>query len=383
MRVAGPRELFRTQFGGDPLVVRSPGRVNLIGEHTDYNDGFVLPATVDRAIVLAVAPAVGRRCRLLAADLSDSTDADLDDLQRSPRGWPNYLLGVVDQLRRSGTEVPGFDCVFGGDIPPGAGMSSSAAIEAGLAFALNELFSFGLDRRTLAKLARNAEHDFVGVRCGIMDQFANLFGSPGHALKLDCRSLEFELVPFADPKVHIVLCDSGIKHALAGSEYNVRRHQCEEGVAALQRTWPAVLSLRDVDLEMLDRQRAELDPDVYRRCRHVVEENKRLLAGCDELRRGDLAGFGQRMYDSHRGLRDDYSVSCSELDILVEIAAGIEGVYGARMMGGGFGGCTINLVQADAVVEFSTAVTARYGQRTGWSPRVFVTQIAGGTAVEA
>ncbi len=381
--MVAPRELFRARFGGDPLVVRSPGRVNLIGEHTDHNDGFVLPAAVDRAIVLAVAPSGGHRCRLVAGDLAESVEVVLADLERSPRGWPNYLLGVVDQLRRRGIDVPGFDCAFGGDIPLGAGMSSSAAIAAGLAFALNLLFSFGLDRRALAVLAQQAEHEFVGVRCGIMDQFVNLFGSPGHALKLDCRSLEYELVPLADPRLRIVLCDTGVKHALAGSEYNVRRRQCEEGVAVLQRARPAIRALRDADLAILDEHRAELDPVVYRRCRHVLEENERLLVGCEELRRGDLAAFGRLMAASHRSLRDDYSVSCPELDALVEIATGVDGVWGARMMGGGFGGCTVNLVQAEAVDEFSAVVAARYRERTGRPARIFVTQVTGGTAIEA
>ncbi len=377
------RELFRARFGREPLVVRSPGRVNLIGEHTDYNEGFVLPAAVDRAILLAVAANGEPCCRLVAADLDDGADGDLTRLERSEKGWPNYLLGVVDQLQRRGIGVPGFDCVFGGDIPLGAGMSSSAAIAAGLAFALDELFAFGLDRLALAKLAQQAEHEFVGVRCGIMDQFVNLFGAADHALKLDCRSLEYELVPFAFADIRIVLCDTGVKHALGATEYNVRRGQCETGVRILQQHRPGIRSLRDVDLKMLAAHRHELDPVVYRRCRYVIEENARLQAGCGDLERGDLAAFGGRMYGSHRGLRDDYEVSCPELDALVEIAQPLPGVIGARMMGGGFGGCTINLVRAEAVADLTGVVEKEYRRRTGRDTRIFVTRITGGTAVAA
>jgi galactokinase len=375
------RTLFRSRFGAAPLVVRSPGRVNLIGEHTDYNDGLVLPAAVDRAITLAVAKGAGRRCRLHAADLGDEHESDGHALARSDKLWPNYLLGVVAQLRGRGIDVPAFDCAFGGDIPLGAGMSSSAAIEAGLAFALNELFVLGLDRVTLARIAQAAEHEFVGVRCGIMDQFVNLFGAADRALKLDCRSLEYELVPFAFADVRIVLCDTGVKHALASSEYNLRRQECEAGVSALRRAEPAIRSLRDVDPGLLDAHRAELDPVVYRRCRFVLDENARLLAGCADLARGDLAAFGERMFGSHAGLRDDYEVSCPELDALVEIARPLPGVLGARMMGGGFGGCTINLVRADAVASFASVVEREYRRRFGRDSRVFVTAIAGGTAI--
>jgi galactokinase len=377
------RELFRERFGGTPLVVRSPGRVNLIGEHTDYNDGFVLPAAIDRAITLAVALNGTRRCRLVAADLAATAEADVDDLRRSELGWPNYVLGIVGQLRQRGAEVPGFDCAFGGDVPIGAGLSSSAALETGLAFALDALLSLGLDRAAMARIAQAAEHEYVGVRCGIMDQFAALLGRAGHAIKLDCRSLAYELVPFAFDDVRIVLCDSGVRHCHGTSEYNVRRAQCEAGVAALARRRPEVGSLRDVDLELLRAHGDELDPVVARRCRYVLEENARLLAGCEDLRRGDLAAFGERMYLSHAGLRDDYEVSCAEVDALVEIARPLAGVLGARMMGGGFGGCTVNLVRADAVEEFTREVARSYRRRTGCEARVFATLTSDGTAVVA
>jgi galactokinase len=381
--VSDVRARFRSAFGVEPLVVRSPGRVNLIGEHTDYNEGFVLPAAVDRAITLAIAPGPGRRCRVLATDLDETHECGVDTLAPSGKGWPNYLLGVVDQLRRRGIDVSGFDCAFGGDIPLGAGMSSSAAIAAGLAFGLNELLALGLDRVALARIAQAAEHEFAGVRCGIMDQFVNLFGAAGHALKLDCRSLAYELVPFAYADVRIVLCDTGVRHALASSEYNLRRQQCESGVNVLRRANPAIRSLRDVEPGELAAHRSSLDPTVYRRCRFVLEENARLLAGCGDLARGDLAAFGGRMCGSHVGLRDDYEVSSPELDALVEIARQLPGVLGARMMGGGFGGCTINLVRDGAVDAFAGAVAREYRRRCDRETRVFVTTIAGGTAVVA
>ena len=375
------RARFRSAFGPELLVVRSPGRVNLIGEHTDYNDGFVLPAAVDRAITLAIAPNGGSRYRLLAVDLDRECEAS-PPVERPPeRGWSDYLLGVVAGLARRGLEVPGFDCAFGGDIPIGAGMSSSAAIAAGLAFALDRAFALKLDRVSLARLAQQAEHEFAGVRCGIMDQFVNLHGAAGHALRLDCRSLAFALVRLPFDDVRIVLCDTGVKHALAGSEYNLRRRQCEAGVAALRRHDPAIRSLRDVGRDLLEGHRDELDPVVYRRCRFVLEENERLLAGCTDLVRGDLAAFGERMAGSHAGLRDDYEVSCAELDALVEIARAQPGALGARMMGGGFGGCTVNLVRAGSVAAFVDAVTAEYRRRLGRETRVFTTQTAAGTAL--
>ena len=375
------RARFRSAFGAEPLVVRSPGRVNLIGEHTDYNEGFVLPAAIDRAITLAVAPNGRLSYRLLAVDFDETHECAPSALLPSDRGWPNYVLGVVAQIRARGLEVPGFDCAFGGDIPLGAGMSSSAAIAAGIAFALNEQFVLGLDRIALARIAQAAEHEFAGVRCGIMDQFVNLFGAAGHALKLDCRSLAYELVPFAFSDVRIVLCDTGVKHALASSEYNLRRRQCEAGVAALQRIDPVIRSLRDVDPGMLAAHRDSLDPLDFRRCRFVLDENARLLAGCGDLARGDLAAFGGGMAGSHAGLRDDYEVSCPELDALVEMAQPLPGVLGARMMGGGFGGCTINLVRAEAVESFTETVQHGYRRRCGREARAFVTRIAAGTAI--
>ncbi|MBM3294408.1 MAG: galactokinase [Candidatus Aminicenantes bacterium] len=370
---------FRDAFGGEPRLFRSPGRVNLIGEHTDYNDGFVLPAAVDKAVYIAVAPAPGSRVEIRAVDLGEGHAFDLGRLEKSGRRWPDYLIGVVDQLIKRGAEVGAFRCAFGGDVPIAAGMSSSAAIEAGLAYALNALFELGLDLLDLVKLAQKAENEFVGVRCGIMDQFANIFGREKSVLKLDCRSLDWAYYPFDRPDLGVVLCDTRVMRELASSEYNVRRRQCEEGVRSLARHEAGLGSLRDVSRDLLDAHREELDPVVYKRCAYVIEENGRVEAACDDLGRGDFAAFGRRMSASHAGLRDDYEVSCRELDILVEAAAGVRGVYGSRMMGAGFGGCTISLVEDGAVGALEEAATGAFREAFGRAPRFYVGRLRSGT----
>lgn len=360
-------------------MVRSPGRVNLIGEHTDYNEGFVLPAAVDKAIFFAVAPGQGKSCVLHAHDLGESHTFELGHFGKSEKSWPNYLIGVVDQLQRAGCGLVGFNCVFGGDIPIGAGMSSSAAIEAGLAFSLNKMFGLGLDPLTLVKLAQKAENEFVGVRCGIMDQFINIFGRQDSVLKLDCRSLAYRYYPFARKDLRIVLCDTLVKRELAGSEYNVRRQQCEAGVNLLAKYKPELKSLRDVPLEFLEAHRSEFKPVVFRRCDYVLRENIRVEQACADLEKGDFYSFGQRMYGSHEGLRDDYEVSCRELDILVEAAGRVKGVLGSRMMGAGFGGCTINLVEDRAVDSLKEKAVQSYLAEFGKEPKLYISRLESGT----
>jgi galactokinase len=362
------------------IVVRSPGRVNLIGEHTDYNEGYVLPAAIDKAIVFAVAPRADNHLHFYAADLKDELVCDLNAIQKSLKGWPNYLLGVIDQLGKAGYTIRGCDVVFGGDIPIGAGLSSSAALECGFACALDELFGLGLDRLEIVKLAQRAENQFVGVKCGIMDQFVNIFGRDKKVLKIDCRSLEYEYFPFERDDLQIVLCETEVRRTLASSEYNVRRQQCEAGVHVLRRYNPGVRSLRDVSLDLLQEHKREMDPTIFKRCGYVVRENERVLEACDDLRQNDFRSFGQRMYESHRGLRDEYQVSSPELDVLVEIASSVSGVLGARMMGAGFGGCTINLVEEPVVSQFVEIVQQRYPERTGKAIKVYVTRIQSGTA---
>jgi galactokinase len=375
--------LFQTKFGlrEDRIVVRSPGRVNLIGEHTDYNEGFVLPASVDKAMFFVVAPRTDDQLRFHAADLRDDFAGTVGAIQKSEKSWPNYLLGIIDELAKSGKRTKGCDVVFGADIPIGAGMSSSAAVECGFAFALNELFRLGLSKLDLVKLGQRAENKFVGVQCGIMDQFVNIFGQDRKVLKIDCRTLDFEYFPFERPDLNIVLCETESKRSLASSEYNVRRQQCEAGVKILKRHKKGISSLRDVTHDFLAEHRSEMEPVVYQRCEYVVKENERVLAACEALQRNDFRSFGEKMYQSHEGLSRGYQVSSPDLDFLVNVASSIKGVLGARMMGAGFGGCTINLVEQARVEEFVEKVQDRSLQRSGKASNVYVTRIESGTGL--
>ena len=372
-------EKFFKHFGTKPLLVVSPGRVNLIGEHTDYNEGFVLPGATDKVIVFAAVPRTDAVCHFVSRDFDQEFRCELDALHRSPLRWPDYLQGVVDQFLRAGHRIGGFNCVFGGNIPVGAGMSSSAAIEGGLAFAMNAMFGLSLDSLALVKMAQKAENEFVGVRCGIMDQFINIHGKEKKVLKLDCRSLAYEYFPFEREDLRIVVSDTLVRRELAGSEYNVRRRQCEEGVSLLSKYQPAIRSLRDVTQNLLREHQAELDPVIYRRCDYVVRENIRVEESCVDLLRGDFKSFGQRMYESHAGLRDDYEVSSAELNALVDAAAVVPGVLGSRMMGAGFGGCTISLVESAALPDFESQVGRAYEAATGKAPKIHVIKIEAGT----
>lgn len=371
---------FQRAFGYAPLLVRAPGRVNLIGEHTDYNEGFVLPAAIDKQIYFAVGLNGTDIARLISYDKDERYEVAIQDIKPGRTLWANYLKGVVAQLQARGVAVPGFDCVFGGDVPMGAGLSSSAAVECGLAFALNELLGAGLDWLELARVAQAAEQTYAGVQCGIMDQFASLHGRAGQVVRLDCRSMEYEYFPFDTSACGIVLCNSGVKHSLASSEYNTRREECQRGVEVLRHTFPEIKSLRDATLAQLAECRSAMGETVYRRCRYVVEENRRVEVACECLLTNDLSGFGQQMYASHAGLRDDYTVSCHELDVLVESARPLPGVYGARMMGGGFGGCTINLVAVDEIENFIKQMSATYQAAFGRKLDTYQTTIIGGVA---
>jgi galactokinase len=371
---------FVELFHETPIIIRSPGRVNLIGEHTDYNMGFVLPAAIDKAIYFALSPAADSRCRLYSYDLKDEYHFSLENLEHSKKSWPNYLIGVVDQMMKNGHTVGGFNCVFGGNIPIGAGLSSSAAIEAGLIFGLSRLFNLDIDKLDMVKMAQKAENEFVGVKCGIMDQFINIFGEQDNVLKIDCRSLEYEYLPF-NHNVAIVLFDSCVKHSLASSEYNKRREECDAGVEIIRRQHPSVTHLRDVSPEMLASVKSKMNDLTYRRCKYVVEEDTRLLAACDALKENDLQSFGTFMFETHEGLKNDYEVSCKELDVLVELVKNNPKVYGARMMGGGFGGCTINLVEPDAVVQVCSSVGKEYAKVFGAEPKAYITSISAGTEI--
>lgn len=371
---------FKSVFAEEPVVIRSPGRVNLIGEHTDYNKGFVLPAAINKAIYMAVTRRDDQELHFISDDLDLVYKGDTSRIVPSSLQWPDYMLGVIEQLQNAGHAIGGFNCVFGGDIPPGAGMSSSAALECATIYSLNEIFGLGLDTLSMVKLSQKAENEFVGVKCGIMDQFASMFGRKQHVIRLDCQSLDYEYVPFNTDGIGIVLFDTRVKHSLASSEYNTRRQQCEAGVKLVQAHHPQVHSLRDVEPEMLERYVAPADPILYKRCRYVVEENARLLAACEDLKKGDIGSFGRKMFATHEGLSNLYEVSCPELDFLVEQVKDHPAVLGARMMGGGFGGCTINLVREEAIEELVAQTVTVYAKAMNKELKAYKGQIENGTS---
>ena len=380
----GIEQTFQQIFGSLPeAVVRAPGRVNLIGEHTDYNDGFVLPAAIDRAITYAGRRRADRRMRVYSTDFSASAEFDLDDIQKdNQKTWSNFLRGVSKFLEADGHRLSGADIAFGGDVPREAGLSSSAAVEVGATAFWNKLLGLRLDPIYVVKLARRAENEFVGVPCGIMDQFISALGRRDHALFLDCRDLTYRHVPLRSD-VKIVVCNSGVKRALAQSEYEVRLKQCREAVAKIAAAGHAVKSLRDVQLSDLDAARGAKDNLLWRRAHHVVSENQRTLEAVKVLQAGDLQRFGELMNESHESLRDDYEVSSKELDQLVELARRQPGVLGARMTGAGFGGCTVNLVRADAAQDFAQAVAAGYKKALGLKAEIYVCQASDGALVSA
>jgi galactokinase len=372
-------ETFRKIYGADPEVVaRAPGRVNLIGEHTDYNDGFVLPAALDRAIQAAGRRRAGRIVRLHAADLGESIEFSLDsNAPDAAHPWSNYFRGVARLLEAAGHRLAGADVAVGGDVPREAGLSSSAAMEVATAAFWDRLLGLNLEPVFAAQLAQRAENGFVGMPCGIMDQFASALGRRGHALFLDCRDLSYRLVPLpADFK--IVVCNSGVKRALAQSEYAVRRRQCRQAVEQMDKAGLAVRSLRDVETEELEAARGALDELLLRRARHVVSENRRVREAVRALEAGDAERLGQLMNASHDSLRDDYEVSLRELDTLVELAQRQRGCYGARLTGAGFGGCTVNLVRAEEAPAFAEAVRDGYKQAMGLEAEIYICQASDG-----
>jgi galactokinase len=363
------RARFRRSFGGsEPRLYRAPGRVNLIGEHTDYNDGFVLPAAIDLAAWVGAAPRDDRVLRIEAVDLRRRAERSLDEPDPQPaRDWSDYAFGVAVELERAGHRLRGADLALTSDVPVGAGMSSSAALEVAVALALLDLADVQLDPVAVARLCQAAENRFVGTRCGIMDQFAACRGRAGHALFLDCRSLDVRDVP-VPADVALLVCDSRVTHALADGAYNERRAACETAVRILRRGRAEIHALRDVTLAELERSRDELPEVVRRRCRHVVTENARVVSAVDALGAGDLSALGALLRASHASLRDDYEVSCAELDFLVDAASRCEGVLGSRLMGGGFGGSTINLVRRDALAEVAAVLGEAYRARYGKVP---------------
>ena len=370
---------YRKHFGeAEPRYFSAPGRINIIGEHTDYNGGFVLPGAVDKAISMAILPNGTHVVNLISLDYDGAACSFEIGGPQPKEQWASYFYGVIEEMRQRGAKVGGFDAIFGGDVPLGAGMSSSAALESCIGTALNALFDLHFTKEELAKIGQMTEHHYIGVRCGIMDQFASIFGQKGRVVRLDCRSLEYTLVPFNPKGIEIVLIDTMVKHTLASSEYNVRRAQCEEGVSVIKKYRPEVELLRDVTLEELEAHRAEIDPVSFKRCAFVINENQRLMAACAAMEKDDFVEVGRQVYAAHEGLSKEYGVSCEELDFIVGIAHQHPEVLGARMMGGGFGGCVIALVKAEGVDSYVADVKKQYLAKFNKDPRVIEVEISDG-----
>lgn len=374
--------LFQEKFNAIPVVVRSPGRINIIGEHTDYNEGFVLPAAIDKAIYFAISKRVDNEIHLYADDFKETFIVDINDIKKTSTLWANYIVGVVNELQKAGKIIAGFNAVITSDLPIGAGISSSAALECATAFALNYLFNLQIEKIELVQYAQKAEHNFAGVMCGIMDQFASMMGKKDHCIKLDCKTLEYEYVPLKLEGYSIVLLNTNVKHSLASSAYNTRRQECEQAVAWVKDYEPQVNSLRDVTEEMLDKYVLPKDTLIDKRSRFVVKEIARLRSACNDLQNGNLISLGKKMFETHDGLSNEYEVSCKELDFLVDAVRVNENVIGARMMGGGFGGCTINIVKNEFVDALIKALSEQYLEEMKLPLTAIVANIEEGTSVE-
>ncbi len=376
-------KFFFDQYNLQPaVIVRSPGRVNIIGEHADYNNGFVLPAAIDKAAYLAVSLRNDNEIHLTALDLNETFSTTVDELK--PIGdisWPNYILGAAAQFLKRNISLPGFNAVLASDVPIGAGLSSSAAVECATVFALNHLLQTNIERVEMVTMAQKAEHEYAGVICGIMDQFASMMGKTNQVIKLDCRSLEFEYVPFKLDGIKIVLLNTNVKHSLASSEYNTRRLECIQAVEMIQAYHPAVISLRDATVEMLNQYVLPFNNVIYQRSRFVVDEMERLNQACQFLQEDNIIALGDCMFKTHDGLSRQYEVSCKELDYLVDFVRARKEVIGARMMGGGFGGCTINLVQSDKINTLINSIKPAYEEAMGLPLDYYIATIQNGTDV--
>lgn len=363
---------FSGLFNEEGVFYASAGRINLIGEHTDYNGGFVFPGAIDRGMIAEIRLNGTDKVRAFALDLDEYVEFGLEEKDLPSQSWARYIFGVCREIIKRGGKIGGFDTVFAGDVPLGAGMSSSAALESTFAFALNDLFSLGIDKFELARIGQATEHNYCGVKCGIMDQFASVFGKAGNLMRLDCRSMEYEYYPFNPEGYRLVLLDSVVKHELVGSPYNRRRESCERVASLLGREF-----LRGVTMEELDAVKDRISDEDYRRARYVIGEEARVLAVCYALKKGDYETVGKMMYLTHKGMSEDYEVSCEELDYLNDIAREC-GVTGSRIMGGGFGGCTINLVRTELYDHFIEEARRRFSERYGHEPKVYDVVISDG-----
>jgi len=377
-QTSGLTEKFKKLYSQDPILVQAPGRVNLIGEHTDYNEGFVFPAAIQFQTQIAIAKRSDRQLMVTSQNYAERVEFDLDRLPRSPRGhWSDYVAGVAGLLAGKLGGLPGANLLLHGDVPQGAGLSSSASLEVAVCKAFLELTGKSLEGVAIALLSQQAENEFVGARCGIMDQFISVHGKRNHALRLDCRTLEYRLLPIP-PNVRLVICNTMVRHSLAAGEYNERRAECEAGAKFFAERVPGVKTLRDVTLEDFEKYARQMPEVIQKRCHHILTENLRVLQAAEALQAGDLTLFGRLMGSSHVSLRDDFEVSCEELDLMVELAGKNTGVFGARMTGGGFGGCTINLVEENEVEAFKKNVASGYEKATGRAPEVYISSAADG-----
>ncbi len=370
---------FAEIYGQGATLFASPGRINLIGEHTDYNGGFVFPGAVDKGIVAAIRLNGTDKVRAFALDLNESAEFGLAEEDKPAQSWACYIFGVCREIQKRGGVIGGFDTVFAGDVPLGAGMSSSAALESTFAFALNHLYNLGIEKFELARIGQSTEHNYCGVKCGIMDQFASVHGKAGHLMRLDCRSMEFTYFPF-DPTKHgyrLMLVNSCVKHELVGSPYNDRRASCERVAAVLGQEF-----LRGATMEQLEAIKDKISEEDYLRARYVIGEEQRVLDVCEALERDDYETVGKRMYETHWGMSRDYEVSCEELDFLATVAEEC-GVTGSRIMGGGFGGCTINLVKEELYDNFVKTVTERFAAKYGHEPKIYPVVISDGSRILA
>lgn len=370
-------EKFKSLFGDNYMVYTSPGRVNLIGEHTDYNGGFVFPGAIDKGIYAAINPNGTDKVRAYSVDYEGQVEFGMNEEDAPQESWARYIFGVCREMKKRGFEPKGFDTVFVGDVPLGAGMSSSAALESTFANALNEIFNLNIDRFELARIGQSTEHNYCGVKCGIMDQFASVFGKKGHLMRLNCATMEFEYFPFNPEGYKVVLLDTVVKHELASSAYNKRRESCENACAHIKANHPEVNYLSDATMEMLDEIKAEISEEDYKRAVYVIGEKQRVLDVCDALEKGDYETVGDRMFGTHYGMSKEYEVSCEELDFLNDVAKKC-GVTGSRVMGGGFGGCTINLVKEELYDDFIATAKKEYLAKFNREPKVYDVVISDG-----